>query len=160
MLIAILVILLGIILYSVLRFAQEPTARTSSAERNDLAAEKRDPNTQTIKVGERSVKVTLADTPNERAQGLSGRKTLRDDEGMLFIFETQGMYGFWMKDMLIPIDIMWISNEGVVVDIHKNVSPATYPSVFRSKVPIKYVLELAAGFFERYNMKVGDAVDL
>ncbi|MBI5645098.1 DUF192 domain-containing protein [Candidatus Kaiserbacteria bacterium] len=108
----------------------------------------------------RSVHVTLADTEAEREQGLGGRESLSSDEGMLFVFPQEGEYGFWMKDMHIPIDIVWISRQGTVVFLAQNVTPDTYPHVFTPNRDAQYVLELRAGWTEEYNVRVGDTVRL
>src|SRR3989344_1451545 len=75
------------------------------------------------------VEIDLADTQEKRTQGLSGRKDIADDYGMLFVFDAPGKYGFWMKDMLIDIDIIWLSRDGSIVHIEHSVSPATYPTI-------------------------------
>ena len=92
------------------------------------------------------IKVTVVDTPETRSKGLSGRESLRRGEGMFFIFPEDGMYSFWMKDMKFPIDILWISAEGVVVGAEINVDPKSYPKSFSPPVPIRFVLEVPAGF--------------
>lgn len=102
----------------------------------------------------------LADTPEEREQGLSGRTSLPADYGMLFVFESKNVYGFWMKDMFIPIDILWLSDDGTVLAIDDSVQPATYPSVFYPPVPVQYVLETAAGAARANGWEVGDRMEL
>src|SRR3989304_6446445 len=62
-----------------------------------------------------TINVEIAQTEAEREQGLSGHKPLADDEGMLFIFDKPGYHGFWMKDMLFSIDIIWISADKKIV---------------------------------------------
>jgi len=88
-------------------------------------------------------RVRIADSLAERAQGLSGTTALAPDEGMLFVFERAGMYGFWMKDMYYPIDIIWLNDELRPVGITKNISPDTFPTVFYPPVPVRYVLEVS-----------------
>ena len=88
-------------------------------------------------------RVRIADSLAERAQGLSGTAALAPDEGMLFVFERAGMYGFWMKDMYYPIDIIWLNDELRPVGITKNISPDTFPTVFYPPVPVRYVLEVS-----------------
>jgi uncharacterized membrane protein (UPF0127 family) len=91
----------------------------------------------------------IADTPQAQQQGLSGRTNLPDTYGMLFIFDEPSRPGIWMKDMLTSIDIVWLSDTGVVVGIEHNVSPDTYqkvpPDVFYPPSPISYALEVRAG---------------
>lgn len=102
----------------------------------------------------------IVDTDEERARGLSGRDDIPADYGMLFVFPSEGIYGFWMKDMLAPIDIVWLSREGVIVGIEANVSPDTYPTEFFPPTPILYALETAAGEASRKGWKVGDRLPL
>lgn len=103
-----------------------------------------------------AVNIDVADTPFKQAQGLSGKHGLKDDEGMLFVFDTVGIQSFWMKDMLFPIDIIWIDEEFRVVSVDKNLSPDTYPATFSSPSPVRYVLEVNSGFSVRNNVKNGD----
>lgn len=105
-----------------------------------------------------TLQVSVAATPEARTKGLSGRTGLAPDEGMLFVFDKDAKYQFWMKDMLFPIDILWLSDRGEVQDIREKVSPDTYPDVFVPNAPARYVLELPAGFVEAYSVKAGDIV--
>lgn len=113
---------------------------------------------RTVEVGGNMVRVTVADTDEARQRGLSGRRGLAADEGMLFVFPQDGAYAFWMKDMLFSIDILWISGDGKVVYMAEDVSPDTYPQSFRSDVPARYVLELPAGYAKEYTVNIGDVV--
>lgn len=100
----------------------------------------------TAEFGGVSLKIDYAVTDEARARGLSGRASVPSGYGMLFIFDTDGYYGFWMKDMLAPIDIFWLDDKGQVVHIERDVATSTYPNVFYPSVPARYVLETAAGF--------------
>ncbi len=101
------------------------------------------------------VNVELAITHEEREVGLSGRPHLDEDEGMLFIFEYPGKYGFWMKDMNFAIDIVWISEKGTVVHIEENVKPSSFPKVFMNGPGAKYVLEVQAGSVKKRGLYLG-----
>jgi uncharacterized protein len=115
----------------------------------------------TIELAGQIVRVSIADSAEERMQGLSGRAGLAPDEGMLFVFEKEGKYSFWMKDMRFSIDIVWISNSGEIVDMHEFVVPESYPTTtFTSREPARYVLELPAGWAKTYNAKIGEYVRL
>ena len=105
-----------------------------------------------------SFAVHVADTDAERRQGLSGRKYIDIREGMLFMFDTPGKYEFWMQDMLLPIDIIWMDSNGQVVLIEQNVSPDSYPQTFGGSVRSHYVLEVAAGVAQELNIQVGNTV--
>lgn len=95
-----------------------------------------------IEIGERRIEIEIADTDEERKQGLSQRTHLEENQGLLFIFEKPDYYGFWMKEMLFPIDIIWIDENRRVVDIMREIRPETFPHVFYPKLPVLYVLEL------------------
>lgn len=111
-----------------------------------------------VTVGNVSYKVIHADTDELRTKGLSGRTSLESGTVMLFSFPTPGVYGFWMKDMLFPIDILWTNEAGNAVQhIERNLSPDTYPKAFYPPGPSKYVLEIAADGFK--DIQIGDRVD-
>lgn len=90
------------------------------------------------------IKLEIAETPEKRALGLSGREALARGSGMLFVFPESGLHGFWMKGMKFPIDIVWLSENYEILGIERNISPETYPKVFYPPSPAKYVLELNA----------------
>ncbi len=113
-----------------------------------------------LALGGQSLSIALADTPTLRAQGLSGVTALRENEGMLFVFEEDGRHGFWMKDMLFPIDILWLSFEGEVLHIKKAAEPSSYPEAFVSPVPARYVLEVSSGWSDTRGIKIGDRATL
>ena len=116
------------------------------------------PNTATIKIAGKTIQVDLALTPAERAKGLSGRESLPDARGMLFIFEASGIYSFWMADMLFPIDIIWINEQKKIVHIEANVLPESFPKTFASIESAKYVLEVSAGFSDKTKLSAGDTI--
>lgn len=110
----------------------------------------------TVIINKVAISVDVADTDARRGLGLSGRGELRDNEGMLFIFDPETTPGFWMKDMNFPIDIIWLDTFMNTVFITKNAEPSSYPSIFTPPVLIKYVLEVPAGFADKNNVKNGD----
>lgn len=116
------------------------------------------PDILTVSLGEVSLTAAVADNDLERMEGLSGKKSLGANEGMLFIFDRESDWGIWMKDMSFPIDIAWINAKKKIVHIEQDVSPQTYPEVFKSSNLILYVLETQAGFFAKNNIKIGDIV--
>ena len=97
----------------------------------------------------------IATSPAAQAKGLSGRSEIKSDYGMLFVFPKKEKQGFWMKDMLASIDIIWVEDDGTVIGIEDSVSPATYPNVFYSPAPVRYVLETRAGEAQRLGLTVG-----
>ncbi|QQR92465.1 MAG: DUF192 domain-containing protein [Candidatus Iainarchaeum archaeon] len=108
-------------------------------------------------VKEKCVHVQLAQTQTEKERGLMGVTSLTDQEGMLFLWHEEGNYPFWMKDTLIPLDIVWIQTDGTIVDIatlqpcQADPCPAHFPAGNAS-----YVLETNAGLMEKWNAQVGD----
>jgi hypothetical protein len=114
-----------------------------------------------VQIGGQSIKVDLSITPAQQAQGLSGRLSLSQNEGMLFIFSKPDKYQFWMKDMNFPIDIIWITPDMKVAYIKKNALPRLYPETYgpgENDASAKYVLEVVAGFSDKNNLKEGDSV--
>ena len=109
----------------------------------------------TFSIGTTTLLTEVVKTPEDRNQGLSGRTSLEPQTGMLFIFEEPGIYPFWMKDMNFPIDMIWIDEQWRIVDISHNISPETYPQTFSSSLPIRYVLEVNAGFSRKNNLLSG-----
>lgn len=104
--------------------------------------------------------IEIADDPAERARGLSGRTGLTDSYGMLFLFPEADRHGFWMKDMLVPIDIVWLDAEGVIVGIEESVSPDTYPEAFLPPSPVMQVLEVRAGLSREKGWAAGTRLSL
>ena len=106
--------------------------------------------------------VYLAVTDEEQIKGLSGRENLEDNKGMLFVMEREGIYPFWMKDMLFSLDIVWISSNGTIVDLIRNVDMCSGP-ICLPIIPdaeAKYVLEANSGFSENMGFDIGDKVDI
>jgi uncharacterized membrane protein (UPF0127 family) len=109
--------------------------------------------------------VDVADTPALQVRGLSGRPVLGPDEGMLFVYEQEGDHRFWMRDMLIPIDMIWLRNTRVV-HIEDSVPPPKPGTslddlpLYSSSEPANLVLELAAGRARALGLKPGDRVTI
>jgi len=116
-----------------------------------------------VTVGSKQLLVDIAKSPGEREQGLSDRKNLCLDCGMLFVFDQEGFYPFWMRRMYFDIDILWIADDRVVdVTLGAKVSSkeefAAPKTFYRSRVPIDKVLEVDAGWVEKNGIKAGDVV--
>lgn len=112
----------------------------------------------TVTINGYELEIEIARTPEEQTRGLSGRGSLAENAGMLFVYENSLTPGFWMKEMNFPIDIIWISSDHKVIDITENIAPETFPQVFYPSLPVQYVLEVNAGWAESHNTKIGDAV--
>lgn len=117
-----------------------------------------------ITVGGKEINVTIADTADKRVKGLSGVTYLPGDSGMLFVFEQRQVDPkFWMKGMLIPLDIIWIS-KGKIVSIDRSIpvpdkdTPDNKITSYSSPVPVDYVLEVNSGFSNLNNIAIGDPV--
>lgn len=106
------------------------------------------------------ISVIIADTPLLWERGLSYRKKLGINEGMLFVFSKPQKYGFWMKDMRFSTDIIFFDENRIVVDVWENAAPSTYPKIFTPTSPAKYVLEVRSGFFADHALKVGNILEI
>ena len=105
--------------------------------------------------------VSLAVTVAERARGLMFIEHLDDDRGMFFVFERDGIYPFWMKDTLIPLDIIWIGSDGKVVFISRNTQPCTSTCLnIDPDRQARYVLEINAGLSDSIGLAVGDKMKI
>jgi|SRR3989338_9452196 len=118
------------------------------------------PTAQTTEFGGVSLRIEYATTSETRELGLGGRTEIQENYGMLFIFPKDDKYGFWMKDMLVPIDIFWLDSKGHVISIASGVATSTYPNVFYPAAPARYVLETAAGFAKDNNIATGTSLQL
>jgi len=122
------------------------------------------PKATVITVNTKEVQVTLATTKEARIKGLSGVASLDPNSGMLFVFSPKASPIFWMKDMLIPLDMIWISGNKVI-KINKDIpipqpgTPDNKLSTYSPNQPIDFVLEVNAGFSDKNNIKVGDSVN-
>ena len=107
-----------------------------------------------------TIQVELASDDATRAQGLMYRDHMADDRGMLFLFPESGEYPFWMKNTLIPLDMVWIDDQRRIAHVTSNVPPCkadpcpNYPP----NANAKYVLELAAGVAAKHHLANGQAL--
>lgn len=106
------------------------------------------------------IPVSIADTEQAREQGLSDTQSLPTGSGMLFIFDTPDTYGFWMKGMQYPLDIVWLDSNLTIVDIAHSVSPASYPKIFYPTHAAKYVLEVNAEFSTDRALEIGQKMTI
>lgn len=104
------------------------------------------------------VRVEVADTKEKRINGLSGRTQIPTNQGMLFVFEDDGAYSIWMRNMQFSLDVFWIDKDGIIVDVWENAHPSSYPQVYEPEKPARYIIETIAGFAEVYNVEIGDEV--
>jgi len=114
-----------------------------------------------ITINEKRITVELADTPAERARGLMFRESLCETCGMLFVFEEEGKYSFWMKNTLLPLDMIFIDSDGVIADILSaepcRIEPCERYAPSRE---VLYVLEVNKGVSAEHSFAVGQKVTL
>lgn len=106
--------------------------------------------------------VEIADNSQLRQQGLMYRTQLDADKGMFFIFDEEGIYPFWMKNTLIPLDIIWINENKEVVYIENKAQPCKQ-DICKSYNPnkeAKYVLEINAGLSDKIGLKINSKLEL
>ena len=101
--------------------------------------------------------VEVAKTTEERRIGLMYRKKLLNNEGMLFIFPREKIIQLWMKNTYIPLDVIFISEDKVIVDIKKNMEKLS-ETIVKSKVKSRYALEFNAGLINKLDIEIGDKV--
>ena len=103
----------------------------------------------------------IASSRKEKEIGLSEKKSLPENQGMIFPFGKLDYYSFWMKDMKISIDIIYIDND-TIVTILSNIKPPANPTdnltIYNSTSPADKVLEINSGLSEKYNFKKGDKI--
>jgi uncharacterized membrane protein (UPF0127 family) len=102
-----------------------------------------------------AVEVELARTPAERQQGLMFRRSLPENGGMLFLFDETAVQGFWMRNTLIPLDMIFIDEEGRIVGIVENAEPLTETNRTVGR-PSRYVLEVKGGWTAEHGVHAGD----
>jgi uncharacterized membrane protein (UPF0127 family) len=108
------------------------------------------------------VSLEVARTEAERARGLMHRASLPERAGMIFLFERPGIYPFWMKNTLIPLDLFWTDTNGRIVWIAESLPPCTADPCpeYPPRAVASYVIETNAGFAKRHRIQVGQVVTL
>ena len=125
-----------------------------------------------VQIGDRTFKLELALSTDRRRQGLGGRETLAEDEGMLFVFPRAAQQRFWMYGCLMDIDIAYLDPIGYVTAIHTMPKEAPHgvdeleidyqnrlPG-YPSRYPAQFVIELPPGMFETLGIEIGDRIDI
>lgn len=113
-------------------------------------------------VGKTVISVEVADTFEERTKGLMYRKSLENNKGMFFVFEVDEPLNFWMKNTLIPLDMIFLDGNYGVVKIVKNAQPCKKDpcQIYSSGRAAKYVIEVNAGMSDKMGLKIGDKAQL
>jgi len=112
-----------------------------------------------IKVNDIVVNAEIANTDAEKINGLTNKTNLEENQGMLFVFSEEDYYGFWMKNMKIPIDMIFIDKDNTVIDIWKDAQPCKENCTsYVSKEKSMYVLEVKSNFTDRHNVTIGSKI--
>ena len=108
--------------------------------------------------------VEIALTVEEQIRGLQGRASLQPGSGMLFLYPEAALRAFWMKDVLMPLDIVFADGQGRITEVLKHLPPCLGPVArcpsYRSRSPARYVLELSAGQASAHGLRLGDRLEL
>lgn len=116
-----------------------------------------------IVINSQTFNLLLAKTDKEKRIGLSEKKSLPENSGMLFVFEKPDYYSFWMKEMQFPIDIIFINKNRIITVYHELKPPQTPEEnlpIYKPDEPADMVLEINSGLAQKYNLKKGDSVKL
>jgi len=115
-----------------------------------------------VKIGDHVVYAEVADSSSEKVRGLMYRSHLNETEGMLFIYDSERNISFWMKNMEIPINMIWLDSNLSVVHIEESVPPCEDDDCPSYAAPSKamYILEVSANFTSRNDVQVGDQIQL
>ena len=101
--------------------------------------------------------IEIADDDYQRETGLMHRSSMATTRGMLFIFEDEVQRGFYMKNTLIPLDLIYIGSDNTIVSFAENAKPMD-ENTLPSRVPAQYVLEINGGLSEEWGLDIGDRV--
>lgn len=103
------------------------------------------------------IDIEYANNPYKIERGLMYRKEMQINQGMLFIMPIEKMQSFWMKNTFLPLDIIFIDGNGIIGSVQKNTEPFSMASL-PSELPAKYVLEVNAGFWDKFGLEKGDKI--
>jgi len=139
-------VLLGVLVL----FAAFPATALETFARSTLTVE-------TAAGGRYRFDVEMAETQAQQMQGLMFREKMAPDAGMLFVYKQPQPASFWMKNTLIPLDMIFIGADGRIVNIHQNAVPHSLDGV-NSAGPVKGILEINGGMSARLGIRAGDRV--
>ncbi len=155
-----LLIIGGIILYSLSTEDKETEYKNSSAKLYEPSFQKEGELVFRNSVNQEIIKkidIEIADNYSKRMRGLMYRRSMQDNQGMLFIFEKAGPLYMWMKNTYISLDIIFINENYEIVSIQKYTKPLSTQALPSYKDAV-YVVEVIAGFCEKYQVKEGDKI--
>ncbi len=114
-----------------------------------------------VSIGTSKFDLEIAKTSHQKNQGLMNRSELPNDQGMIFEIASESPVCMWMKNTLIPLDMIFLNNQGVVVGIVENAQPQTLdPRCYQGKEQIKYVIEILGGMSQKVGLKILDRLDI
>jgi len=117
--------------------------------------------TTTVAINDIQITAWVADTQKARETGLMGMQNINENEGMLFVYEKPGAYAFWMKNTLMPLDVIFVSSDMKIVGIQHMEPCAMEPCrIYPPPSDILYAIEVKGGFAERNNITVGQTVSI
>jgi len=105
-----------------------------------------------------SIDIEIADDDFRIARGLMFRDSLAENQGMLFIFPDEDYRSFWMKNTSIPLDMIFVDSDMRIIDIHRFTKPFSEEN-YHSLEPALYVVEVNAGFADKYHLRIGDKIE-
>ncbi len=115
-----------------------------------------------VEISNTKIEVDLASTSEQHQKGMMYREKLDSNEGMLFIFETEQVLSFWMKNTLVDLSIAYIDKNKKIIDIQEmkatSLLATTNPISYPSKKPALYALEMPKGWFKKNKIKVGNKI--
>jgi len=106
----------------------------------------------------RTIDIEIADDDYQRETGLMHRSSLKESQGMLFVFDQEEQRGFYMKNTLIALDLIYLNKDGVIVSFAENAKPEDLTTL-PSTVPAQYVLEINGGLSEDWVLEIGDRIE-
>ena len=112
-----------------------------------------------LKAGDtlKKISIEFAETDYEQQTGLMYRKSLEENQGMLFLYPSEAMRSFYMKNTYIPLDIIFYNKDSTVVSFQENAKPLDETSL-PSEAPAQFILELNAGKVKQWNIEAGDKI--
>lgn len=156
----IIVKIINILSFCLLVFGLHSCALADSVLVNPKETLKKNTFPKTLVHKIRFTTLEVAEKPQELARGLMERKSLCSECAMLFVFSEPGIFPFWMKNTHLPLDIIFIAENGRIVDVFQNVEPMNENIQYWPRDKAKYVLETNAGFSEQHKLSAGDKIDL
>jgi uncharacterized protein len=163
LIIAAIILLLGFLLFSIYNpYANKIKTVSRINQPKSPPTFRKDTQISILKSGSGSpilLDIEIADDEAERTRGLMDRLSMPELAGMFFIFEDDQQRSFWMKNTYISLDIIYINSNKEIVSIQKYTQPQTTSSI-PSEKPAKYVLEVNAGFTDKYGINPGDKIEL